>query len=102
MVPDFRVLFRKAVHTLYLSELTATKLGYIIFLHGPIMWSDVNARDTLRKELDSGKTRLRGDFNNLPYGDYIERMEVFYNLEPPAPVAERAGEEEEEGQERDD
>ena len=46
----------------YLSELTATKLGYIIFLHGPIMWSDADVRDTLRKELDSGKTAFAGGF----------------------------------------
>ena len=80
-------LGKGGTHPGYLSELTATKLGYIIFLHGPIMWSDADVRDTLRKELDSGKTAFAGDFNNLPYGDYIERMEVFYNLEPPAPVA---------------
>jgi len=80
-------LGKGGTHPGYLSELAATKLGYTIFIRGPIMWSDAEVRNTLRKELDSGKTAFAGDFTNLPYGDYIERMEVFYNLEPPAPPA---------------
>jgi len=80
-----------------LSELTATKLGYTVFLRGPIMWSDAEVRNTLRKELDSGKTAFSGDFTDLPYGDYIDRMEVFYNLEPPAPPAAKTKPEKKKG-----
>jgi len=90
-------LGKGGTHPGYLSELTATKLGYTIFLRGPIMWSDAEVRNTLRKELDSGKTAFSGDFTDLPYGDYIDRMEVFYNLEPPAPPAAKTKPEKKKG-----
>ena len=80
-------LAKGGTHPGYLQELTATKLGYLIFLRGPLMWADLDVRNALRKELDAGKTAFAGDFRALPYGDFIDRNEVFYFMEPPGPPA---------------